>query len=80
MLAVNYIEVQLDIICIWVLICKLKKSLITVKMAFEYIAGKEEVVTFQWLNWMNNGLKLFFLTIVLSYFSNHMRQRKFRTY
>lgn len=80
MLVVNYIEVRLDITSVWMIICKLNKSLITTKMIFEYIIGNDKIVTFQWLNWINDGIKFFFLTIVLSYFSSHMRQRKFRTY
>lgn len=79
MLVVNYIEVRLDITCIWMIICKLIKVPITVKTIFEYIISNSKT-TFQWLNWINNGIKFFFLTFVLSYFCSHMRQRKFRTY
>ena len=30
------------------------------------------------INLANKGIQFFFLTVVLSYFSNHMRARKFR--
>ena len=80
MLVVNYIEVQLDMACIWMISCYFKKSYVTIKMVIEFIMGGNTVETFQWLKWVNNGIKFFFITIVLSYFSSHMRQRKFRTY
>ena len=69
MLVVNYIEVEFDVACIWMLLCNMKKSYMTMKIAVEYIIGSNVGNTFQWLDWINNGIKFFFLTIVLSYFS-----------
>ena len=43
------------------------------------IINCSEIKDVVWLQYINNGLKFFFLTVTLSYFANHMRMRKFRT-
>jgi O-acetyl-ADP-ribose deacetylase (regulator of RNase III) len=81
MLIVNYIEVELDIVAIYYFINFLgedKKSWMDI---LNYIMGiQNETNTIQWLAFVNGGIQFFFLTIALSYFINHIRLRKFRTY
>lgn len=81
MLIVNYIEVELDIVAIYYFINFLgedKKSWMDI---LNYIMGiQNEINTIQWLAFVNGGIQFFFLTIALSYFINHIRLRKFRTY
>lgn len=79
MLVINYVEVKLDMACIFMLIRNIQHDYKTVKNAIDFLIGGNGATWSQLLNWGNNGIKFFFLTIVLSYFSSHMRMRKFRT-
>lgn len=52
----------------------------TVWRGIGFIIGDCIIINeYGWLQFTNNGIKFFFLTVALSYFSNHMRLRKFRT-
>lgn len=50
-----------------------------IRCAINFIIDPLKTTNIEWMNYVNNGLKFFFLTVALSYFSNHMRMRKFRT-
>lgn len=80
MLIVNYIEVELDVACICLLFQNLHETYIAVGNAIDFIVSSNGEAVFKWLYWINGGIQFFFLTIALSYFSSHIRQRKFRTY
>lgn len=79
MLAVNYIEVELDMACVFMLIRNIQRDFQSMSMVLEFLIGDKGAELSKCLNWANSGIKFFFLTIVLSYFSSHMRLRKFRT-
>ena len=81
MLVVNYIEVQFDMAAIYLFVSNfIYNNEYKVQRAMGFIIGNEKVIKeYQWLQFANNGIKFFFLTVALSYFSNHMRMRKFRT-
>lgn len=79
MLAVNYIEVELDMACVFMLIRNIQHDFQSMSMVLEFLIGDKGAELSKCLNWANSGIKFFFLTIVLSYFSSHMRLRKFRT-
>lgn len=81
MLVVNYIEVELDIIVIYLIIGKVfYDKIYKIENLFDFITGKIEntLVMNNIIEFVNIGIKFFFLTVVLSYFSSHMRTRKFR--
>ena len=80
-LVVNYIEVELDIIVIYLIIGKVfYDKIYKIENLFDFITGKIEntLVMNNIIEFVNIGIKFFFLTVVLSYFSSHMRTRKFR--
>ena len=79
MLVVNYIEVELDMACVFVLIRNIQNDFQPMSTVLEFLIGDKGAELSKCLNWANSGTKFFFLTIVLSYFSSHMRLRKFRT-
>lgn len=81
MLVVNYIEVQFDMAAVYLFVGNfIYNKMHTVQHAMGFIIGNpERIKEYQWLQFANNGIKFFFLTVALSYFSNHMRMRKFRT-
>lgn len=79
MLVVNYIEVELDMACVFVLIRNIQNDFQPMSTVLEFLIGDKGAELSKCLNWANSGIKFFFLTIVLSYFSSHMRLRKFRT-
>ena len=79
MLAINYIEVELDMACVFMLIRNIQHDFQSMSMVLEFLIGDKGAELSKCLNWANSGIKFFFLTIVLSYFSSHMRLRKFRT-
>ena len=80
MLVINYIEVQLDLAALYLFISNfINNKIYTIKYAINYIINCSEIKDVVWLQYINNGLKFFFLTVTLSYFANHMRMRKFRT-
>lgn len=81
MLVVNYIEVQFDMAAVYLFVSNfIYNKMYTVQQAMGFIIGDEKIIIgYQWLQFINNGIKFFFLTVALSYFSNHMRMRKFRT-
>lgn len=79
MLAVNYIEVELDMACVFMLIRNIQHDFQSMSMVLKFLIGDKGAELSKCLNWANSGIKFFFLTIVLSYFSSHMRLRKFRT-
>lgn len=80
MLVINYIEVEMDIAAIYLLANNFTaRKMHAVKCAINFIIDPLKTTNIEWMNYVNNGLKFFFLTVALSYFSNHMRMRKFRT-
>lgn len=80
MLVINYIEVQLDMAAVYLSACNLiQRTTPSVECAIKFIIDSSQIDDSMWLKYANNGLKFFFLTVALSYFSNHMRMRKFRT-
>ena len=81
MLVVNYIEVQFDMAAVYLFVGNfIYNKMHIVQHAMGFIIGNpERIKEYQWLQFANNGIKFFFLTVALSYFSNHMRMRKFRT-
>ena len=80
MLVINYIEVQIDMAAIYLYSsCLIQSRAQTVNYAIKFIMNPSQIEVGIWLKYVNNGLKFFFLTVALSYFSNHMRMRKFRT-
>lgn len=80
MLVINYIEVQLDLAALYLFISNfINNKIYTIKYAINFIINCSEIKDVVWLQYINNGLKFFFLTVTLSYFANHMRMRKFRT-
>ena len=79
MLVINYVEVELDMACIFALIRKIQNDSQKLGTVIDFLISGNGADLSKCLNWANNGIKFFFLTIVLSYFSSHMRMRKFRT-
>ena len=81
MLVINYIEVQFDMAAVYLFISNfIYNKMYTVWRGIGFIIGDCIIINeYGWLNFTNNGIKFFFLTVALSYFSNHMRLRKFRT-
>ena len=80
MLVINYIEVEMDMAAIYLLANNFTaRKMHAVKCAINFIIDPLKTTNIEWMNYVNNGLKFFFLTVALSYFSNHMRMRKFRT-
>ena len=81
MLVVNYIEVQFDMAAIYLFISNfIYHHGYKIQKAMGFIIGNEDIIKeYRWLQFANNGIKFFFLTVALSYFANHMRMRKFRT-
>lgn len=80
MLIVNYIEVELDVAAIYLVTQNFRHVAVSFNDAVNLAIGCEADNLCRWLKFGNTGIKFFFLTVVLSYFSSHMRQRKFRTY
>ena len=79
-LSLEYIEVEMDIAAIYLLANNFTaRKMHAVKCAINFIIDPLKTTNIEWMNYVNNGLKFFFLTVALSYFSNHMRMRKFRT-
>lgn len=79
MLIVNYIEVELDITAIYYIVGKvLYNKAYTFQNLINFIMGENECGINNLISFVNKGIQFFFLTVVLSYFSNHMRARKFR--
>ena len=79
-LFINYLEVSLDIAILYYI---LNSSVITFEQAVQFAILPETVdaiidsggnIAILYLNY---GVKFFFMTVALGYFSNHMRQRKF---
>ena len=81
MLIVNYIEVELDIMTLYYLVGKIFYSkTYAYGQLIDFIIGDNGKMSGinNLINFANKGIQFFFLTVVLSYFSNHMRARKFR--
>ena len=81
MLIVNYIEVELDIMTLYYLVGKIFYSkTYAYGQLIDFIMGDNGNMSGinNLINFANKGIQFFFLTVVLSYFSNHMRARKFR--
>ena len=81
MLIVNYIEVELDIMTLYYLVGKiLYGKTYAYGQLIDFIIGDNGKMSGinNLINFANKGIQFFFLTVVLSYFSNHMRARKFR--
>ncbi|MBU5416947.1 macro domain-containing protein [Anaerobutyricum soehngenii] len=81
MLVINYIEVQFDMAAVYLFMSNfIYNKMYTVWRGIGFIIGDCIIINeYGWLQFTNNGIKFFFLTVALSYFSNHMRLRKFRT-
>lgn len=80
-LMVNYIEVQLDITVLYYVAGKIFYNITyNVECVIKFFMGDLENISGvnTLINFANKGIQFFFLTVVLSYFSNHMRTRKFR--
>lgn len=80
-LMVNYIEVQLDITVLYYVSGKIFYNITyNVECLINFFMGELENIrgANTLINFANKGIQFFFLTVVLSYFSNHMRTRKFR--
>ena len=80
MLAVNYVEVELDITAVYYFINFLRDNKKSWLDIINYIMNVQGADNVAWLAFVNEGIQFFFLTIALSYFINHIRLRKFRTY
>lgn len=80
MLFINYIEISLDLTF---LMCFFTEHSLTDALSFgflgEIVTGCTIKSTEYWLLYLNEGLKFFFLTMVLGYFFSHVRQRKFES-
>lgn len=79
-LFINHLEVSLDIAILYYI---LNSSVVTFEQAVQFAILPETVdaiidsggnIAILYLNY---GVKFFFMTVALGYFSNHMRQRKF---
>lgn len=80
MLVINYIEVQFDLAAIYLFGSNfIGGKAYGMERFVNFVINSSEIKDIVWLQFVNNGLKFFFLTVALSYFSNHMRMRKFRT-
>lgn len=79
LLVINYIEVELEMAAIYLLDCLKEKAINGIPEAIEYVIDMPDNTNFVF-KYGNKIINFFFLTVVFSYFSNHIRQRKFRTY
>ena len=80
MLVVNYIEVQLEIAAIYYFINRINEVVISIREAITILTNMESLKnSYLWLEQVSKGINFFFLTVVFSYLSSHMRMRKFRT-
>lgn len=67
MLVVNYIEVQFDMAAVYLFVSNfIYNKMHTVQHAMGFIIGNpERIKEYQWLQFANNGIKFFFLTVAL---------------
>lgn len=81
MLIINYLEVSFDISVIYYY-CYRDSVIFREAMAFGILNINSGIEIKEWfeygINYLNQGTKFFFLTLVFAYFSNHLQQRKFR--
>lgn len=78
LLIINYIEVELEISAIYLLNHIEMRNGTSIREAVEFVIHTQDN-GFSWLQYGNKIINFFFVTVVFSYFSNHIRQRKFRT-